>query len=579
MDSVCSRSFWRSSRAFWVLALLCALTLFFRLGSYGLVDADEGRYAEIPREMLARGDWVTPTMNGVKFFDKPVLLYWSVMASFRALGETEFAARLPMALFALAGIGATYALGRRAFGPRAGWLGAAILATTFMWPIMGRVVITDTPLASLTTCALATWWLGHTETSKRKAAWFAAFWAFLGLGVLAKGPVAGVLCFGAIVPYLLWCRPQNGWQMGFIWGIPLLLCVAAPWFVVVQARNEEFNHLFWWTQNFQRFTGGAGVPDHWEKPTYFLPFLPLVFFPWSPFFPRAMVRLPAMFRRVRNDAGDEPARAVVFLVCGALFVFAFFSASKSKIVTYILPMLPLGSALLGAWFDKLWTRGQTLRAETAVVGALALVLGAVALAATSRMAQLVGTSAGNGWLYGLGILALLWAAALYIATRRGETRAIFAATSGGFALFLAAALLFWGAIENQFTLRALVAPISRNLTSDTRIVSIVYAQSLPFYSKERVILPGGAADVPRELRPGWEQLSPAEREEFFPSNPATLIRMAKQSAPMFVVARTGTLRDSRWKSLAPQLQRLGANFRYELYGNPSATQLYVNHAD
>jgi len=575
MDFVSPRSFWRSSRAFWVLAGLCALTLFFRLGSYGLVDADEGRYAEVPREMLARGDWVTPTMNGVKFFDKPVLLYWSVMASFSRLGETEFAARLPMALFSLAGIVAIYALGRRAFGPRAGWLGASILATTFMWPIMGRVVITDTPLASLTTCALAAWWLGHTDERGRKNLFFAAFWALLGLGVLAKGPVAGVLCFGAIVPYLLWCRPKNGWRMGFIWGIPLLLCVAAPWFVMVQARNSEFNHLFWWTQNFQRFTGGAGVPDHWEAWWYFLPLVPLVFFPWSPFFPRAIARVPALFRYARNDATNESARAVVFLVCGALFVLLFFSASKSKIVTYILPMVPLGSALLGAWFDRLWSRGKTLRGEASIVGALAFILGAVALVATSRMAKLVGTSEGNGWLSVLGGVALLWAIALWIVARRGATRAIFGATSGGFALFLATALLFWGAIENQFTLDALISPVTRHITRGTRIVSIVYAQSLPFYSRQRVILVAPDADVPRELKPGWERLAPAERAAFFLSDPATLAVMAKQSAPMFVLARTGALKDPHWKSLAPQLQLLGANFRYELFGNASAARRYA----
>jgi len=575
MDSVCPRSFWRSSRAFWVIAGLCALTLFFRLGSYGLVDAEEGRYAEIPREMLARGDWVTPTMNGVKFFDKPVLTYWSIMASFRALGETEAAARLPMALFALAGIVATYGLGRRAFGPRAGWLGAVILTTTFMWGVMGRVVITDTPLAGLTTCALAAWWLGHTDQRGRGMLFFAAFWALLGLGVLAKGPVAGVLCFGAIVPYLRWCRPKNGWRMGFIWGVPLLVCVAAPWFIVVQARNVEYNHLFWWTQNFQRFTGGAGVPDHWEAWWYLLALAPVIFFPWTPFFPRAVVRVPAVFRRARNDAGDEAARAGVFLVLASLFVLVFFSLSKSKIITYILPMLPPGCLLLGAWFDRCWTRGPSLRAETGVAALIALLLSVVALVVRSRSIAIIGSSVGNGWLLLLGAVAVGWAIALWAAMRGGTTRAMFGTTVGGLALLFLVGLCFWGAIESQLTLRALISPIARIATSDTRIVSLGYAQSVSFYSKRRVILASGKAGVPRELRPGWERLSPAERQEFFPPDPATIIRMARQSAPMFVVSRVEALRDPRWKSLVPQLQLLGSNFRYQLYGNASATRLYA----
>jgi len=579
MNLVFARSFWRSPRAFWVLAGLCALTLFVQLGSYGLIDADEARYAEIPREMLARGDWVTPTVNGVRFFDKPVLTYWSLMTSFSLLGENEWAARLPMTLFALAGIAATYALGRRAFGARAGWLGAAILTTTLMWPIMGRVVITDTPLASLTTCALAAWWFGHTEKTRRRNIFFAAFWIFVGLGVLAKGPVAGVLCFGAIIPYLLWCRPKDGWKMGAWWGVPLLLLVAAPWFVAVQRSNPEFNHLFWWKQNFQRFTGRAGVPDHWEAWYFLLRLVPLVFFPWTVFFPRAATKIPAVFRRARVGGSDETARAVVFLVCGALFVPLFFSASKSKIVTYILPMVPLGCVLLGAWFDRLWTQGKTLRIEAAIIALLALVLSVAIGVEFPRIEKLVGTSAGTAWLWVLGALALGWAVALDFFSRRGQTREIVGATAGGFALLLAAAAMFWSSIGSEFTLRELMIPVRRALTNDTRIVSLDYIQSASFYSRRRVILWSYNGGVPRELQPGHEAMSPFERAKFFPTNSETLVRMAKGSAPLFVVARVRAFKNPRWKPLAAQLKLLGANVRFEVYGNASAARQYAIHAD
>lgn len=566
--------FWRSPLALAGLASLCFLTLLFRLGSYGLVDADEGRYAQIPHEMLARGDWVTPTINGIKFFDKPPLTYWSVMGTYSLLGTTEFAARLAMALFALAGIAATYALGRRAFGPRAGFLSAVILTTTLMWPVMGRVVITDTPLASMTTCALALWWLGHTEKSNRKNFWFALFWVCLGLGVLAKGPVAVVLAFGAIMPYLVWCRPRNGWKMGFAWGVPLLVLVAAPWFVAVALRNPEFNHLFWYKQNFQRFTGGAGVPDHWEAPYYFLPLLPLIFFPWSAFIPRALLRLPAVFRRARTQSSDEAARATVFLVFGALFVLLFFSASKSKIVTYILPMLPLGSALLGAWFDAKWKRGA-FTFEATLLSVLALVLSLAAFLSGPRLEKLLGAAPPSS-LFVAGGVALAWALALAFCARRGAARFVFGATAGGFALVLASILLFWSSIGDAFTLRALMQPVRRVATPDTRFASVGLIQSLSFYAGKTVLIGGsdGNSAVARELKPGWERLGPQERANFFLNGMDELKRLADEPQPVFIVARSKLLQDPHWQPLASHVSLLASNARYTIYGNDAATALY-----
>ena len=405
---------WQSPLIWGALLFVVALTLFFRLGSYGLIDADEGRYASIPLEMLRRGDWVTPTLNGVEFFDKPVLLYWCVMASYSLFGVSEFAARLPSALFAVVAILAVYGFNRRAFGARAAFLGSIILGTALMWPVLGRIVITDTPLASLSMVALCFWWLGHTEHSKRRTAWFALFWATLGLGVLTKGPVAVVLAFGAIVPYLLWCRPQQGWKMGAWWGVPLLVMVAAPWFVLVQIRNPEFNHLFWYEQNFARFLGKGGEPDHWEKPYYFLPYLPVMFFPWSLWAPRAFGRVLPLMRRARGLVEDERARAVVFLFFASLFVLLFFSISKSKIVTYIAPMLAPGCALLGAYFDSLWKRGEKLRVEGGILAALMLVLGVLALVFAPRASKALSTGSTTVWFEVLGGVMLVWALALVL---------------------------------------------------------------------------------------------------------------------------------------------------------------------
>lgn len=569
-------SFWNTPLALGVLLLLVSLTIFFHLGSYGLIDADEGRYASIPLEMLKRGDWVTPMLNGAEFFDKPVLLYWCVMLSYSIFGVSEFAARLPSALFAVAAIGAVYFLNRRTFGARAAFLGAAVLSTAFMWPVLGRVVITDTPLASLSTLALCLWWLGHTS-SKRPTWYFAFFWLSLGLGVLTKGPVAVVLAFGAIIPYLLWCRPQNGWKMGASWGIPLLLLIAAPWFLIVQARNPEFNHLFWYEQNFARFLGRGGEPDHWEKPYYFLPFLPLIFFPWSLWIPRALCHLLPTFRRARLHASSERSRAVVFLVFASLFVLLFFSASKSKIVTYIAPLIPPICALLGAYFDSMWQRASKLSLEAGILSALAFVLGVAALIFAPRSTKPLGTSEAIPWIIVAGIFLLGWSLALAISARKRQPQLLVGATAAGFGLVLATIVCTWTVAATPITTRSIVATIRPALTPDSEIASVGFIQSLSFYTGRRVAVdgvPNGADNqalsaISDELRPAWDRLTPTEREPYFYGDHEGLKRFMAHPNPVFVIFRRSRLKYG-WGELGPNAHVLTENKRYTIYGNQAA---------
>ena len=580
MSDSTSRPFWSSPFAFLSLFALCALTVLFRLGGYGLIDADEGRYASIPREMLARGDWITPTLNGAKFFDKPPLLYWGEMLAFKLFGSTEFAARFAPALFALASIVAIYALCRRTFGARAAFLSAAILSTTLMWPVLARTVFTDTPLASCTTVSLCAWWLGHTETGSRKNVGFALFWISLGFGVLAKGPVAVILCFGAIVPYLLWCRPQNGWKMGALWGVPLMLLVAAPWFVLVQLRNPEFGRLFWWEQNFARFLGSEGVPDHWEAPWYFLPLLPLVFFPWSVFMVRALGKVAPLFRRARTDSLDERARAVVFLVLGSLFVLLFFSISKSKIVSYIAPLVPLGCALLGAFFDSRWKRGG-FKIEAILLSLLTLVGGIAAFVFAGRAPEKLGLESATVWLCVLGGVLIIWSVALTLCVLIKPTKGIFGATAGGFALFLATAISFWCALAPTMTTEPLVARVRPAFTSDTRIASVGFIQSLSFYTDRRVAVDGvvGGRDgtdipkIPDELLPAWNGMEKAERDEYFYGDLAGLQRLMASPQPVFVVARNSRIKWG-WAGLGQDSPVLVANKRFTIFGNAAARKRF-----
>jgi 4-amino-4-deoxy-L-arabinose transferase-like glycosyltransferase len=179
------------------IVLVSLPVFFFLLGGWSFTDPDEGRYGSIPWQMLVRGDFVTPTQNGVKFFDKPPLLYWTIAASYAVFGLQEWAARLIPALSALAALFAVYALGRRMFSARAGLIGAVILATSLIWPILARIVLTDMLVSSLIFIAYALWWAGaFRDPTATTNDLFPEFLGGSRLAMLAKGPVVAVLVGG-----------------------------------------------------------------------------------------------------------------------------------------------------------------------------------------------------------------------------------------------------------------------------------------------------------------------------------------------------------------------------------------------
>ena len=182
------------------IAALILMVYFVPLGWHGLLEPDEGRYSEIPREMVETGDFVTPRLNYVKYFEKPVLLYWMNAASFMAFGENEFAARFPTALSGVLGALITALLCASVFGKRAGAIAGAVTALSLLYFAIGTITLTDMPLSLFLTAALSAFYYGHIKNDRR---WFLAFYASVALGLLAKGLVAIVLPGGIIFWYII----------------------------------------------------------------------------------------------------------------------------------------------------------------------------------------------------------------------------------------------------------------------------------------------------------------------------------------------------------------------------------------
>ena len=307
------------------LAGLCYVLFFHELGGIGFLGPDEPRYAAVAREMYLSGDYITPRLLGENWFEKPVLMYWGAALGYAIFGIGETGARLPSAVGATLSVFMVYWAGRRVFSRSIGFGGAVILATSIGFFGLARAASTDMPLTASLTAALAFFIVGHESSGVSRRWYFYAFFAALGLGVLAKGPVAIVLPAFALVMFLIWRGPIGEWKKWHPEGILVTGLVAGPWYAAVtMANGMEFINVFIFEHNLGRFT--SDVYGH-EQPFYFyLPVLLLMTFPWS------FLLIPALRRRF--------ARNEQLILMWALAPLVFFSLSGSKLPAYILPMVP-----------------------------------------------------------------------------------------------------------------------------------------------------------------------------------------------------------------------------------------------
>jgi 4-amino-4-deoxy-L-arabinose transferase-like glycosyltransferase len=338
------------------LVLLFGFLDFFVLGRAPLANPDEGRYAEIPREMVASGDWVTPRLNAVPYFEKPPLVYWCVAAMQKIFGPSEWVARATPALFGLGGVLLTYAAARRLHGRLAGLAAAVVLGTSLMWFALSRLLILDMAVSVLMSAALFCFILGVRETPGARRRWlFYGLYASMALATLTKGLI-GFLLTGAVM--FLWLLVFNQWKrlrpFHFPTGALLFLAIAVPWHVLAAQHNPGWAHFYFVHEHWERFTttehGRAG-------PVYFfVPFVLLGLFPWIGFlWPAAREAIAGGWDRRKENADAW------FLLTWAVFVFLFFSKSQSKLIPYILPVFPPLAVLIGAWVARQWVAGVPAR--------------------------------------------------------------------------------------------------------------------------------------------------------------------------------------------------------------------------
>ncbi|MGB9010222.1 MAG: glycosyltransferase family 39 protein [Candidatus Acidiferrales bacterium] len=413
--------------------------MFSHLGALGLVGPDEPRYVWIARAMAETGDWVTPTLYGKPWFEKPVLYYWGAALGFRLHLPAEWAARLPSAFPALAAAIAIAYLGWKHYGAsedwsRAPWLLApAIFCTSVAGIAFARAATPDMLFASAITLAMAyaasvLRYRGDlraqddsnqapARSKQRDLGMLALFGAFLGLGVLAKGPAAVILAGGAIA---IWVLATRNWRaalrLAHPIGIAVFALVALPWYVLCARRNPDFLHVFIFQHNFERYL--TPVFQHKQPFWFFIPITLLALLPWSVFLIGALQEGLRLWHEKSWMASPG-----FFFACWAIFPIVFFSFSESKLPSYILPAVPALALIAGIGAIRAFERNRS--GARLICGGTALVWIGLAIFCihAMRTGSLNGATDHSAFLLVvIVLLAAVIAGALGIAAARGDLR-------------------------------------------------------------------------------------------------------------------------------------------------------------
>jgi 4-amino-4-deoxy-L-arabinose transferase-like glycosyltransferase len=455
-----------------LVAVVCLLVFFVNLGGPALWDPQEARHAEIAREMLVTGNWITPTLGFRPDHDKPVFFHWLIALSMLGLGTTEAAARLPSAVTACLGVVVTSWWGSRFLNPFTGRLGALLLATTALYAGAGRVAVGD---------MVFSWWL--VAAFFYGSAWVLdgrtrghpiwPFYALLGLATLTKGPVALVLAFSTFAPFLYRARRLVHLRdLRVRQGMLVLFTVGGSWYVLAAVVDPAYIWEFLWTHNFMRFLNAE--VGHPMSPFAYLYLLPGGLLPWSLYMPVVVYWLRS------KDADYSPAREFCLLWIGVTFVF--FSLSRAKLGSYMLPIYPPLALLIASALVPMLRREPLHRVaelcQRLVFVALALVTFAAPLAGFVA-ARMYAPEQSNRAL----LLVMAWPPALlgfrWLRVRRYDLllavqySLVLCLTAGAFALG-APAVHDWNSLKKPAALLSFLPEATRLVVWRTNSLSMLF---------------------------------------------------------------------------------------------------------
>ncbi|NRR29514.1 glycosyltransferase family 39 protein [Oxalobacteraceae bacterium] len=538
---------YNSRKLLWSLLAIFILSWLYMLGVRTLVPPDEGRYAEMAREMFVSGDWITTRLNGIKYFEKPPLQTWMNALSFSLFGLGEWQARLWTGLCGIAGVLLTGYAGRRVLGARVGFYAALALGSSLFWVASGQIDSLDMSLSGMMTVALCALLIAQRDEASpaERRNWMLLCWVGMALAVLAKGLIGLVLPGAVLVLYTLAARDWAIWtRLHLGKGLLAFLAVAAPWFVLVALKNPEQPHFFFIHEHFERFL----LKTHHREGAWYYFFAMLIpgILPWLGVLPQSLFAA----RQRDKTAVFQPK---LMLLIWAVFIFFFFSYSSSKLPGYILPVFPALALLIAAYLEN------ASRHQRIIAAALLLLTGVAGLAAVPQMSEMAVRHAAERalleayqpWVLAAGIVAAAGGALALLHARhlRRDMTVLTLAIAG----FAATQLILCG-FEPYGKMRAgaaLVPAIQAELLPDTTLYSVsTYEQSLTFYLGRTVVLVDywdeftfGLRQQPELSIPTvdgfveqWQQATADGKKALAIMEDDTYQTLLKQGLPMRVVA-------------------------------------------
>lgn len=516
--------------AIW-LVFIVWIAFLWHLGDVGLVDETEPLFAEAARQMEVTGNWITPYFDGETRFDKPPLVYWLMAIGYRIIGVNEWAVRLPSALAAIALVlgvfltlkyfGATEDIffknkGEILTSPRqlwlSAWIGSALTAFNLETIIWARTGVSDLLLSGCIGTALLCFFWGYVTSEKYPQAfsyWYLAFYLFLSLAVLTKGPV-GIVLPGLIISCFL-IYLGNFWsvvkRMNLVWGSLVFFVITLPWYILIYLENgQTFIDSFFGYHNFQRFT--TVVNGH-DAPWYFYFLIVLgLFFPWSIYLPLAIARMN-LFKgdayKHRQILLRQPRSYHLKLFALFWFVgtFLFFTISVTKLPSYVLPLMPAASILVALTWSEILTTKPTFEQNRGLLISLIInliLVTAIAIAFLS-IPQFIGhdpaildfkeslIASGLTWRGGI-IWSIAALSIAYCLIYQKRWRAIFSINLIAFIcliIFVLIPAIFFVDLHRQLPLREIAQTIIKEQKPQEELIMVGFKKpSLVFYTQRSV---------------------------------------------------------------------------------------------
>lgn len=492
----------RSSRDLLWLVPVLAIYFGFLLGGRALWSPVEGRYAEIAREMVVSGDYVTPRLNGVKYFEKPPLFYWLEASSIKLAGVSESALRFWPALFAVLGCLVIYAAGRDLFDARTGLLAAIVLATSPLYYSLGRIVTVDMVFTFFLSAGMLAFLMATRQPQVRaRRALLWTFYIAVALATMTKG-FLGVVLPGLVIG--VWIALLGEWsvlkRLHILSGVALVILIAGPWHFLVAARNPEFARFYFMEGQLGRY---AGTEEGGLQAWIYVPVLLTGMFPWTAF---AVEACRAAVSHPRRRWGDY--RVELFLFLWALITFLLFSTASSKLFTYILPVFPPLALLIARAFSRSWEADMPRGVRYGAAAAAAVMLLFVwldlsgvqyvlerysnwpSLQMPSDDATVPAAASPTGldlarlrpYLYGQAAILFAGAAAIGILAARRSLRGIVIALALITGLFLTAMDAGFPLLDDRRSVKRLALALKPRLNRGDEIASYrAYYQDLPVY--------------------------------------------------------------------------------------------------